>query len=333
MEIRRSKPGDLPAILALYGSARDFMRKSGNLTQWEGIDAPETRAEADIAEGRSFLCCEGDEILAVFAFEPEADDPTYREITDGRWPDEGPYGVLHRIAVGTPGRDVAGFCFDWCAARCRQLRADTHESNRAMQRAMEKNGFRRCGVIRVADGSERIAFYRPETVWIPQDEGRRRKLGWLCGGLYALALALMLILMGDILRALEISPLWLLPAAALFALPGVLTIAPRLKKGGGVGVGPEGLDHHLAEPALHGFFPWSDFRAAAFDRRQRELELELRDPDAFFDALPKRTRRTLRQRRIRSDVLPLPCLLLTKPDRQRLARLARNFLEASDPSK
>ena len=41
MEIRRSKPGDLPAILALYGSARDFMRKSGNMTQWEGIDAPE----------------------------------------------------------------------------------------------------------------------------------------------------------------------------------------------------------------------------------------------------------------------------------------------------
>ena len=333
MEIRRSRSEDLPAILALYGRARDFMRKSGNMTQWEGVDAPETRAEADIREGRSFLCCEEDEILAVFAFEPNADDPTYREISDGEWPDHGSYGVLHRIAVGTPGRDVAGFCFDWCAARCRRLRADTHESNRTMQRALEKNGFQRCGTIRVDDGSERIAFARPDTVWIPQDEGRRKKLCWICGILYALALMLALVLIGDILRALGTSLLWLVPAAVLIALPGVLTIAPRLRHGGGVGVGPEGLDHHLAEPALHGAFPWSDFRAAAFNRRQRELELELRDPDAFFDTLPKRTRRTLRQRRIRRDVLPLPCLLLTKSNRLRLERLVHNYLEVNDQSK
>ncbi len=326
MEIRRSKPEDLPAILALYDRARDFMRASGNLTQWEGIDAPQTRAAADIAEGRSFLCCEDGGILAVFAFEPEADDPTYREITDGAWPDDGPYGVLHRIAVGVPGRDVAGFCLDWCAARCRQLRADTHEDNKAMQRALEKNGFRRCGVIHVADGSPRIAYFRPATIWIAQDEQRRRRLGWICGGLYALAAVLALALIGDVLRALRMSLLWLIVPAALIALPGFLMIAPRLKRGGGIGVGPEGLDHRLAEPALHGKFSWSHFRTAEFSRAQRELELELRDPDAFFDALPRRTRRALRQRRVRSDVLPLPCLLLTKADRARLARLVNNYL-------
>ena len=119
----------------------------------------------------------------------------------------------------------------------------------------------------------------------------------------------------------------LAPAAVIIALPGVLTIAPRLKKGGGVGVGPAGIDHHLAEPALHGQFPWSDFTGAAFGRGERELELALRDPDGFFDNLPKRTRRALRQRRIRSDVLPLPCLLLTQADRARLLRLVRNHLE------
>ena len=326
MEIRRSMPEDLPVILDLYGKARVFMRASGNLTQWEGIDAPEHRAPADIAEGRSFVCCEGDEILAVFAFEPEADDPTYREITDGAWPDDGPYGVLHRIAVGVPGKDVAGFCLDWCAVRCRQLRADTHESNRAMQRALEKNGFQRCGIIHVDDGSPRIAYARPATVWIAQDESRRKRLAWICGGLYALAAALALVLLGDVLRAIGRSLLWLAPAAAVMALPGILAIAPRLQRGGGIGVGPGGIDHHLAEPALHGRFPWSSFRAAEFSRGERELELKLRDPDAFFDALPRRTSRALRQRRVRSDVLPLPCLLLTKSDRRRLARLARLYL-------
>lgn len=327
MEIRRAYPEDLERILELYDSARDFMRKTGNMTQWEGIDAPQTRAQLDILEGRCFLCCEDGQTLAVFAFEPEADDPTYREIWDGAWPDSGPYGVLHRLAVGTPGRNVAGFCFDWCAARCRQLRADTHEDNKPMQRALEKNGFVRCGIIRVADGTERIAYYRPDTVWIVQDESRRKTLGWICGGLYALAAVLALVLVGDILRAMGGHWLWLAPLAAVMALPGVLMIAPRLKKGGGIGVGPAGIDHHLAEPALHGSYPWTDFTGAEFSRGERELELELRDPDAFFDKLPKRTRRALRQRRVRSDVLPLPCLLLSKSDRARLLRLARNYLE------
>ena len=328
MDIRRSRPEDLPAILELYHGARDFMRQSGNMTQWAGIDGPETRAGADITEGRSFLCCEENEILAVFVFEPEADDPTYREIWDGSWPDDGSYGVLHRIAVGVPGRDIAGYCFDWCAARCRQLRADTHADNIPMQRAMEKNGFSRCGIIRVNDGSERIAYYRPSMIWIPQDEGRRKKLSWICGTLYALALVLALILIGDILRALDVTLFWLVPAAVVIALPGVLTIAPRLKKDGGVGVGPEGLEHHLGEPALHGHFPWSDFSGAGFSRGERELNLVLRDPDAFFDALPNRTRRALRQRKVRSDILPLPCLLLTKSARIRLLRLVQIYLEA-----
>ncbi len=328
MEIRRSKPEDLETVLALYDSARDFMRQNGNLTQWDGIDAPQGRAEADIAVGRSFVCCEDGEILAVFAFEPEADDPTYREIWDGAWPDDGPYGVLHRIAVGRPGRDVAGYCFDWCAARCRQLRADTHASNVPMQRAMEKNSFVRCGVIRVADGSERIAYYRPETVWIAQDEARRVKLGWICGALYAPAVVLAMVLVFDVIRAMDASWFWLFFAAAVLVLPGVLMVAPRLRAGGGIGVGPEGIDHHLGEPALHGLFPWSDFTGARFNRGERELELTLRDPDAFFDKLPKRTYRALRQRRVKNDVLPLPCLLLTKADRARLKRLIQTGIEA-----
>lgn len=328
MEIRRSKPKDLQTILALYDGARDFMRKTGNLTQWEGIDAPQTRAADDISAGRSFVCCEGEDVLAVFSFEPDADDPAYREIRDGAWPDNGPYGVLHRIAVGTPGKDISGFCFDWCAARCRQLRADTHADNGPMQRAMEKNGFVRCGVIRVADGSERIAYARPETLWIGQDETRRRRLCWICSALYASAISLALWLIGDVLRALGASALWLVLCAGIMALPGILMIAPRLRRGGGVALGADGVRHRLAEPALHGDYPWADFCGVSFSRGQRELELALRDPDAFYDRLPRRTYRALRQRRIRSDTLPLPCLLLSKNDRRRLLRMARIYLEA-----
>ena len=326
MEIRPSKPTDLPAILALYETATAFMRENGNPTQWADADSPLGKAEDDIALGRSFVCCDGGAPLAVFVFEPEADEAPYRAIRGGQWPDDGPYGVLHRIAVGVPGRDVAGYCFDWCAARCRQLRADTHADNAPMQRAFEKNGFVRAGIVTLDDGTDRIAYYRPAEITLHQDEKRRRTRLALCAGLYGAAMLLALILLHDILRALGASLLWLPVIAAVMALPGIISIVPRLKKGGGVTLGPEGIDTRLAEPALHGTWPWSDFTAASFTRGRRALELTLRDPDAFWARLPKRTRRALRQRRVRTDALPLPCLLLTGQDRNRLKRLADIYL-------
>ena len=39
-------------------------------------------------------------------------------------------------------------------------RADTHADNKIMQHLLEKNGFTRCGVIHVADGSPRFAYQK-----------------------------------------------------------------------------------------------------------------------------------------------------------------------------
>ena len=38
------------------------------------------------------------------------------------------------------------------------LRIDTHKDNIPMQKALEKNGFGRCGMIYTDDGSQRIAY-------------------------------------------------------------------------------------------------------------------------------------------------------------------------------
>ena len=69
------------------------MRENSNLTQWADGDSPLGKAEADIAAGRSFVCCEDDALLAVFVFEPEAEESAYRTIRGGAWPDDGTYGV------------------------------------------------------------------------------------------------------------------------------------------------------------------------------------------------------------------------------------------------
>ena len=49
---------------------------------------------------------------------------------------------------------------NWCLEHCESLRADTHADNKIMQHLLEKNGFTRCGIIHVADGTPRIAYQR-----------------------------------------------------------------------------------------------------------------------------------------------------------------------------
>lgn len=332
MFIRLTKPEELDDVMELYARAREFMRAQGNPTQWGSTEPKRERVAQDIAEGHSFVCCEGEELLGVFSFEAEADDPTYHEIWDGSWPETDSYGVLHRIAVGTPGRGVAGFCLDWCWARCRQLRADTHADNLPMQRAMLKNGFECCGMIKTYNGTDRFAFARPAKLWIAQSEQKRRQLLAASFGLYGLAVLTAVGLLADVIR--QVGSGWLLlPVFVLLALPGSLMILSRLGKDGGIEIGPEGIKNRLVDRALHGSYEWSEFCGAEFGRGEKTVELIPRDPDAFFAALPRRTRKALRQKRLKNDTLPLSCLLLTKQDKARLLRLLQTNLDARKETK
>ncbi|MBR3894126.1 MAG: GNAT family N-acetyltransferase [Clostridia bacterium] len=159
MQIRKAKIEELDALMQIYDDARAFMRKSGNPEQWRN-HPPRELIEEDISRGCCHVCEEDGELFAVFYF-CEEDDPTYRVI-DGAWLNERPYGVVHRIAVAKRGRGVASFCFDYAFSRCGNLKIDTHRQNIPMQRALEKNGFVLCGVIRIASGDERIAYQKTD---------------------------------------------------------------------------------------------------------------------------------------------------------------------------
>ena len=88
------------------------------------------------------------------------EDPTYLVIDDGSWLNDEPYGVIHRIAVAQPGQGLIAQIFDWSLAQCPNLRIDTHVDNAPMRRALEKYGFAYCGIIRIFNGDERIAFHK-----------------------------------------------------------------------------------------------------------------------------------------------------------------------------
>ncbi len=158
IKIRNAKSEDLNEIMDIYRRARQFMAGSGNPSQWGGGYPSRSLLEQDISRSRLFVC-ESAEILGVFAF-IIGEDPTYLRIDGGAWINDEPYGTIHRIASSGASRNIVSICIDWCSQYSSNLRCDTHEDNKIMQHLLEKNDFKRCGIIYLANGSPRIAYQR-----------------------------------------------------------------------------------------------------------------------------------------------------------------------------
>lgn len=157
MEIRKATLKDLSRILEIYAYARDFMAETGNPTQWgDGYPKKELLID-DIDSDQLYVMEENAQVHGVFVF-VIGDDPTYEIIEEGAWFDDSPYGTIHRIAGDGQVKGILQLCVDFCRKKIDTLRIDTHHDNIIMQRAIEKNGFQRCGIIYSVDGSPRIAY-------------------------------------------------------------------------------------------------------------------------------------------------------------------------------
>lgn len=159
MEIRHAVSEDLPVILEIYAHARAFMRKSGNMVQWTGGFPPKSLLESDIAQEKLYVCMSEGQIACVFYFAIE-EDPTYQTILGGSWPNDDPYGVVHRIAAAPNTKGAATFCIQWAFSQSKNLRMDTHQDNIPMRSLLKKLDFSYCGEIRLSDGSPRLAFQK-----------------------------------------------------------------------------------------------------------------------------------------------------------------------------
>ena len=141
---------------------RRFMAEHGNPDQWGPTCwPPESLVRSDIAAGNSYVCLNGvGNITGTFFYTCGADiEPTYREIEDGDWLDDSPYGVVHRIAADGTEKGTGAFCLEWAFAQSGHLRIDTHGDNTVMQNLLRKLGFVHCGTIHVEeDDAPRLAF-------------------------------------------------------------------------------------------------------------------------------------------------------------------------------
>ncbi len=161
MQIRRTLESDLEKILDLYEKAREFMVVNGNPNQWNKDYPSASLIENDIVKNNSFVCVDDNDIVGTFMYKI-GDDPTYKQVYQGKWLNHESYGVIHRIASCNRKKGVATFCLKWCFEQIGNIRIDTHKDNLPMQNLLKKNGYEYCGIIYIENGDERIAFQKTE---------------------------------------------------------------------------------------------------------------------------------------------------------------------------
>lgn len=163
MQIRIAEQSDYDEVIRVFLKAHDFMQKNGNFKQWNDIERQKKAYRNDILLHQLFVMEENDEIHAVFAL-IIGEDPTYQGIEKGEWMDSSMYGTIHRIASDGEKHGIFHEAVSFAWKKIPHLRIDTHQVNRIMQECILKEGFQYCGIIHIADGTERLAFEKIKTV-------------------------------------------------------------------------------------------------------------------------------------------------------------------------
>ena len=159
LNVRNAKLEDLENIQIIYEYARMLMQESGNKTQWTNGYPQKELLEEDIRNANCYVVEDKKDIVAVFMLF-KGDEPTYKNIYNGAWVNDAPYGTIHRLAATGKLKGMASFCIDWCLNQCENIRIDTHEDNKIMQHILEKKDFIKCGTIYVDDGTPRLAYQK-----------------------------------------------------------------------------------------------------------------------------------------------------------------------------
>ena len=158
--VRLAERADFEAIWGVYMEAREFMRQTGNPSQWGDFYPTVSMLEQDIERKELYVVDREEGICGVFLL-ANGPDPWYAEIDDGEWQSDAPYYVIHRVAAKSAAKGIFAECLAFALSKDQHLRIDTHEDNKVMQHILEKNGFVRCGIVYVHERrSPRIAYER-----------------------------------------------------------------------------------------------------------------------------------------------------------------------------
>lgn len=165
--MRLAVPDDVPAIWNIILQAKELMKREGRCQWTDSYPLPETiMSDIERGYGHVLVYAHDGRIVAYGAVVFDG-EPAYSDL-DGQWNAEGPYVVLHRLAVAewARGRGIAGLFFRMTEMIAiergvRIFRVDTKHDNSYMLRVFGREGFRYCGEVSYARGdgnSARMAF-------------------------------------------------------------------------------------------------------------------------------------------------------------------------------
>lgn len=158
---RPARETDLPRIGEIMRQAKMLMEREGR-RQWDDTYPLPCHIEEDMRRGYAWVLSQ-DEIVMAYAAVIFDGEPVYAHIR-GRWLSEGPFVVVHRLAVAEDcqGRGMATRMMREVEAMSQakgipSFRVDTHLENTRMRRVLEKCGFIYCGEVFYPRGS-RMAY-------------------------------------------------------------------------------------------------------------------------------------------------------------------------------
>lgn len=153
MNIRLANTLDTDRIFEIYEYARAYMKAHGNPNQW-GDDRPKkSLTKDDIKNQRCYVMEDDGNIFACFVF-----TIGFEKEYEVRFPSKSEYGVIHRVASDGSKRGIVERIVDFAKEKVNFLRIDTHEDNKTMQNCIERQNFKRLGIIYLEDGSPRILY-------------------------------------------------------------------------------------------------------------------------------------------------------------------------------
>lgn len=162
--IRHATLNDLVQIMDITQDAVIFLRDH-QIPQWQNHYPNATTFKKDI-ENNTLYVYEVDGLICGMANIALEADPQYNVIFDGAWLTNGPYAVVHRIAVkgSCIGKGVAKELLTYAEGVARHhklvsIRIDTHRMNIPMNRLLTRMGYQWCGVIELSDHNQ-TDYYR-----------------------------------------------------------------------------------------------------------------------------------------------------------------------------
>lgn len=163
MEFRQAKISDLDQIVEIIELSKKYLKET-KVDQWQDGYPAKEDLRKDIESGNSYVLTNKDEIVATTVISLDGES-TYNLIFNGEWITNEEYIVMHRVAVHDKykGKGIFKELIKEAESLAlnkgiSSIKIDTHRDNISMQRAVVKNDFKRCGIIYLEDGSERIAF-------------------------------------------------------------------------------------------------------------------------------------------------------------------------------